>query len=218
MKTRIIKVSFDIISIRKIQEIAGVLREDGIIVYPTETFYGLGANALSSNAIKRVYRLKKRAPRKPLPVLISDQSMLPQITTGDPLHLQRLVSQFWPGPLTIILKASAAVPDELLGRKGTIGVRLTAHPWVRALVRELRFPITATSANVSGETPISDPDKAMGVFEGAVDLIVDGGKTQGLLPSTVLDLSEDAPRLVREGTIAKTQLKRHLPSLQDSPS
>lgn len=218
MKTRIIKISPDSIVISKIQEIAGVLLGDGVIVFPTETFYGLGANALSAMAIKRVYHLKKRASHKPLPVVISDLFMLPKIMTGDPSHLQPLVSQFWPGPLTIILKASTAVPDELLGKNRTVGVRLTAHHWVRTLVRQAGFPITATSANISGETPISDPEKVKELFQGAVDLIVDGGKTKGLLPSTVVDLSKDDPLLVREGAIPITQLKKCLPSLQESPS
>jgi L-threonylcarbamoyladenylate synthase len=216
MKTRVIKVSPDIIAIDKIKEIVGVLREDGVIVYPTETFYGLGANGFSATAIKKVYRLKQRAPLKPHSVVISDLSMLRQIISGDPLSFQKLISEFWPGPLTIILKASSAVPNELLGQKGTIGVRLTAHPWVRTLVRQARFPITATSANISGETPISDPEKVRESFEGAVDLIVDGGETRGLLPSTVVDLSGEEPRLVREGAIPFTRMKKHLPSLSDS--
>jgi L-threonylcarbamoyladenylate synthase len=127
-----------------------------------------------------------------------------------------LISEFWPGPLTIIFKASSAVPNELLGQKGTIGVRLTAHLWVRTLVGQACFPITATSANISGEAPISDPEKARESFEGAVDLIVDGGETKGLLPSTVVDLSGEEPRLVREGAIPFTRMKKHLPSLSDS--
>lgn len=216
MKTRIIKVSPEVIAIDKIEEIARVLREDGIIVYPTETFYGLGANGFSATAIKKVYYLKKREPRKPISVVISDLAMLRQIVSGDSSSFQHLISVLWPGPMTIILKASSAVPDELLGQKGTIGVRLTAHPWVRALVHQARFPITATSANISGETPISDPEKARESFEGAVDLVVDGGKTEGHLPSTVVDLSGAKPRLIREGAIPFSRLKKHLPSLSNS--
>ena len=218
MKTRIVKVSPEVIAIDKIEEIVSVLREDGIIVYPTETFYGLGANGFSATAIKKVYCLKKRAPRKPISVVISDLAMLRQIVSGDFSSFQHLISAFWPGPMTIILRASSAVPDELLGQKGTIGVRLTAHPWVRALVHQARFPITATSANISGKTPISDPEKARESFEGAVDLVVDGGKTEGHLPSTVVDLSGEQPRLVREGAIPLSRLKKHLPSLSNSSS
>ena len=218
MKTRVIKISPDIIAIDKIEEIAGVLQRDGVIVYPTETFYGLGANGFSAEAIKKVYRLKKREPLKPLSVVISDFSMLRQIISGDPLSFQQLISEFWPGPLTIIFKASPAVPIELLGEDGTVGVRLTEHHWVRTLVRQASFPITATSANISGKIPISDPEKARELFEGEVDLFVDGGETKGLLPSTVVDLSGKEPRLVREGAIPTTRLKKHLPSLSDSSS
>jgi len=218
MRTKIIKISPDIIAIDKIEEIAGVLRRDGVIVYPTETFYGLGANGFSAQAIQEVYRLKKRTPRKPLSVLISDLSMLHRISPEVPLHFRQLISKFWPGPLTLILKASSAVPKELLGPEGTIGVRLTGHEWVRYLVRQADFPITATSANISGDMAISNPKKARELFYGLVDLIVDGGATKGLLPSTVVDLSGKKPRLVREGAIPSSHLMKYLPSLSDSPS
>jgi L-threonylcarbamoyladenylate synthase len=217
MKTRVFKVSPDVIAADKLEEIAGILQEDGVIVYPTETFYGLGANGYSTKAVKKVYRLKKREPVKPISIVISDLSMLHQITSGDLLTLQPLVAEFWPGPLTLIFRASSAIPDVLLGKNKTVGVRLTAHPWVRALVRQTRFPITATSANISGEAPISNPDRAKELFEGSVDIIVDGGETKGSLPSTVVDLSGKAPRLVREGAIPSAQLKKHLPSLSNFP-
>jgi L-threonylcarbamoyladenylate synthase len=218
MKTKIVKVSLDNIAIDKIEEIVEILRSDGVIVYPTETFYGLGANGFSAAAIRKVYRLKKREPLKPLSVVISDLSMLSQITSEIPSFFRQVVSKFWPGPLTLILKASPAVPDELLGQEGTIGVRLTGHKWVRSLVRQAHFPITATSANISGEMAISHPKKAKKLFEGLVDLIVDGGTTRGLLPSTVVDLSGKEPRLIREGAIPSAQLKKYLSSLSDSPS
>ena len=217
MKTKVIRISPIVIAEDKLEEIAGILQEDGVIVYPTETFYGLGTNGYSEKAVKKVYRLKKREPLKPLSVVISDLSMLRKITSGDLLAFQPLFAEFWPGPLTLILRASSAIPDVLLGENGTIGVRLTAHPWVRALVRYTRFPITATSANISGETPISSPKQAKELFEGSVDIIVDGGKTKGFLPSTVVDLSGKAPRLVREGAVPSARLKKHLPSLPEFP-
>jgi len=218
MKTKIVKISPNIVAIDKIEEIVKVLRKDGVMVYPTETFYGLGANGFSAAAIQKVYRLKKREPSKPLSVVISDLSMLFQITSDVPLFFRQAVSKFWPGPLTLILKASPAVPDELLGLGGTIGVRLTGHKWVRSLVRQAHFPITATSANISGEMAISHPKKARELFEGLVDLIVDGGATRGLLPSTVVDLTGKAPRLIREGAIPSARIKKYLPALLDSSS
>lgn len=215
MRTEIMRISPRTVENDKIQDVAGVLRRDGIIVYPTETFYGLGANGFSEKAVERVYRLKKRASFKPLSILISDFAMLRQVISGDAFFLKKMVSDFWPGPLTIICKAAPAIPGELCGKDGTIGVRLTGHPWVRALVRQAGFPITATSANISGEKPISDPAEARALFEGAVDLIVDGGYTEGLLPSTVVDLSGKKTRLVREGAIPFARLKKRWSSLPD---
>jgi L-threonylcarbamoyladenylate synthase len=217
VNTKIIKISPDIIEIDKIDEIVEVFRRDGIIVYPTETFYGLGANGFSKKAIREVYRLKKREALKPLSVIISDISMLDQIVSEIPPSFRPLISEFWPGPLTIILKASPEVPMELQGG-GTIGVRLTGHKWVRALVSRAHFPITATSANVSGKMEISRPQEAKKLYEGKVDLIVDGGKTQGTVPSTVVDMSGEEPRMIREGEISSDRIKIFLPSLSVSPS
>ena len=217
MNTKIIKISPSIIEIDKIDEIVEVLRRDGVIVYPTETFYGLGANGFSARAIQEVYRLKKREALKPLSVVISDISMLDQLVSEIPPLFRPLISKYWPGPLTIILKASPEVPMELQGG-GTIGVRLTGHKWVRSLVGQAHFPITATSANTSGEKEISSPHLAKDLYEGKVDLIVDGGVTQGIVPSTVVDMSGGEPRLVREGGIPSSQLKKFLPSLLDPPS
>lgn len=217
MITKIIKISPGIIAIDKIDEIVEVLRRDGVIVYPTETFYGLGANVFSARAIQEVYRLKKREAIKPLSVVISDISMLDQIVSEIPPLFRPLISEYWPGPLTIILKASLKVPKELQG-EGTIGVRLTGHTWVRSLVSRAHFPITATSANISGEKEISSPNKTKELYEGKVDLIVDGGVTQGIVPSTVVDMSEKEPLLVREGGISSSQLKIFLPTLSIPPS
>jgi L-threonylcarbamoyladenylate synthase len=217
MITKIIKISPGIIAIDKIDEIVEVLRRDGVIVYPTETFYGLGANVFSARAIQEVYRLKKREAIKPLSVVISDISMLDQIVSEIPPLFRPLISEYWPGPLTIILKASSEVPKELQG-EGTIGVRLTGHKWVRSLVSQAHFPITATSANISGEKEISSPHLATELYMGKVDLIVDGGVTQGIVPSTVVDMSGGEPCLVREGEISSSQLKKFLPSLSGPSS
>ena len=217
MNTKIIKISPNIIAIDKIDEIVEVLQRDGVIVYPTETFYGLGANGFSSKAIQEVYRLKNREALKPLSVMISDLSMLDQVVSEIPPFFRPLISEFWPGPLTIILKASPKVPMELQGG-GTIGVRLTGHKWVRSLVSRAHFPLTATSANISGEKEISSPHKAQELFKGKVDLIVDGGITHGIVPSTVVDMTGGEPRLVREGKISSSQLKIFLPTLSAPPS
>ncbi len=215
MKTKIININPDIIELDKIEKTVSILREGGLIVYPTETFYGLGADIYLSKAIQKVYRLKQRDPSKPLPVVISDLDMLEDIAVELSPVYKPLISTFWPGPLTVILRASPRVPDVLLGPSASIGIRLTGYEWLRALVRNASFPITATSANISGEREIEDPKKAIRLFEGKVDLIIDGGKTEGFLPSTVVDLTGEKPRLVREGAISSLQLKELLPTLSD---
>ena len=215
MKTRVIKVRPDFVEPDKLEEIVSVLRKEGIIVYPTETFYGLGVNIFVPRAIHRVYRLKKRDPSRPLPVVISDPGMLRDVIMDLPSVYEPLISAFWPGPLTVILKASPGVPETLQGSSGTVGVRLTGYKWLRALIRRAGFPLTATSANLSGEAEISDPEKAFKLFEGKVHLMVDGGKTRGFLPSTVVDLTGDKPRLVREGAVSSLRLREFLPTLSD---
>ncbi len=218
MKTKIIKIHRGITSFDDLGDIVEVLRNDGVIIYPTETFYGLGVNGLSRKAIQKVFRLKKRDPLKPISVVISDLSMLQRVVSEIPPYSRKLLRKFWPGPLTIVFKASSQLPKELLGEAGTVGVRLTSHGWVRTLVRKAGFPITATSANISGETDISDPEDVLRLFEGAVDLIVDGGKTEGTFPSTVVDLSGGKPCLLREGAIPLNRIEKYLPSLSEFSS
>ncbi len=213
MRTRVITVRPDLVEQDKIEEIVSILEKGGLIVYPTETFYGLGAVIFFPKAIQKVYLLKKRDPSKPLPVVISDLDMLHEVALELQAAYKPLISAFWPGPLTLILRASPRVPRAFQGPSGSIGVRLTGHKWLRSLVRHADFPLTATSANISGEAEISDPREAIRLFEGKVDLIVDGGKTEGVLPSTIVDLTGEKPRMVREGAVSSLQLKKYLPNL-----
>jgi L-threonylcarbamoyladenylate synthase len=210
MKTMIVKINPDLVESEKIKEIARILSSGAVIVYPTETFYALGANCFSRKAIQEIYRLKKRPPSKPLSVVISDMEMLRQIVLAIPPDFETLVSVFWPGPLTLVLKASSRVPKELQSLSGSIGVRLTGHEWLRAMVRHASFPITATSANISGGEEIANPEEAVLLFDKRVNLIVNAGETKGRLPSTVLDLTGRKPRLIREGAIPSSQLKKYL--------
>ncbi len=210
MKTKIVKINPDLVEPEKIKKIARILSSGAVIVYPTETFYALGANCFSRKAIQEIYRLKKRPPSKPLSVVISDMDMLRQVVLSIPPDFEPLVSEFWPGPLTLVLKASSRVPKELQSLSGSIGVRLTGHEWLRSMVRHASFPITATSANISGGEEIANPEEAVRMFDKRVNLIVDAGETKGRLPSTVLDLTGRKPRLIREGAIPLSQLKKYL--------
>jgi L-threonylcarbamoyladenylate synthase len=206
----IIKINLLLPELEKIKMIAQTLIEGGIIAYPTETFYGLGACCLSKKAIQRIYRLKKRDLSKPLSVIISDLDMVEKIAVSVAPLFWILIKKFWPGPLTLILKATPQFPESLLGPGHSLGVRLPAVPWLRELVRQVASPITATSANVSGMKEISEVEEIVKIFGTKVDLIVDGGKTQGILPSTVVDLTGKTLKILREGAIPKEWLKRYL--------
>jgi L-threonylcarbamoyladenylate synthase len=212
MKTQIININPRLVEPKKVQRTVKVLGEDGVMVYPTETFYGLGAAAFAPQAIQRVYCLKKRDRAKPLLVLVSGLEMVKEIAWAIPPVFWPIAQDFWPGPLTLVLKASPDLPLELTGVRRTIGIRLPAVAWIREVVRQLAFPLTATSANISGAREICDPDEAARIFRGKVNLIVDGGKTPGRLPSTVLDLSGKMPAILREGAIPKASLKKYLKS------
>lgn len=209
-ETRVLKIDPQRVEPAAVGMIAGILQRGGIIAYPTDTFYGLGANCFLKKAIQRIYHLKGRESSKPLSTLISHKNMVHSLADEIPSLFWVLIEQFWPGPLTVVLKASSELPREMLGPGETVGIRLPDLSWLRELINETNFPITATSANISGEKEIADPGKIKDIFSGRVDLIVDGGKTGGILPSTVVDLSSSRPAILREGTIPRSELEKYL--------
>jgi L-threonylcarbamoyladenylate synthase len=193
-----------------IDMVSAILLDDGVMAYPTETFYGLGAVGVSRKGVRRIFRLKKREAGKPFPLIVSDLDMIERLAASPPAVFHRLASEFWPGPLTLVLKAAPSFPEEFLGPGGTIALRIPPIPWLRALVGELGLPITATSANLSGRGEISDPAEVIAQFNGKVDVIVDGGQTPGGRPSTIVDISGERPRIIREGAIPAATLEPFL--------
>jgi L-threonylcarbamoyladenylate synthase len=207
MKTRVIKIDTEPFGSDSIRDIARVLREDGVIVYPTDTFYGLGGNCLSQKALRKVFEIKRRPVSKGLPVLVSELKMAKRLAIELPRIFFVLANRFWPGPLTLVLKAASHLSRELVGPKKTIGIRLPDVPWLQVLIREIGVPLIATSANISGQKEVASPEVAIRFFQGKVDLILDGGPTPGGLPSTVVDLTGEKPILVREGVIGNQELR-----------
>jgi L-threonylcarbamoyladenylate synthase len=171
-----------------------VLRRDGIIVYPTDTVYGLGGDAFSDDAILRVYEAKNRPLGKPTSVAVSDTEMLCAIACADDPALD-LIGRFLPGPVTFVLEARSCIPSLLTGGTGRIGVRIPAHDLALRIISGFDSPITATSANVSGERDPVSPGEVRVPY----DLLVDGGVLPGA-PSTVVDLVEG--RILRRGALA----------------
>jgi L-threonylcarbamoyladenylate synthase len=184
-----------------LHEAAAVLRAGGLVAFPTETFYGLGAAALDPGAVRRVYEIKGRPDGKPVLVLVDSIAMLDAVALEVPPRARTLMAAHWPGALTLVFRARSEVPAEVTAGTGTVGVRLSAHAVARALVTALGQPITAPSANPSGSTPPTTGAAVLAHFGGRLDLLLDGGATTGGEPSTVLDVTVDPPRVVRAGAV-----------------
>jgi len=186
------------------------LKRGEVIVFPTETFYGLGADAINSAAVEQVVSLKGRRLESPVAVIIADSEMLEQIVTEvSPLAL-KLIERFWPGPLTLILPAKKDLPAPLINRDGGIGVRVSSHPLATRLARGLGRPITATSANPTGKEPARSVAGALGYFSGRVEIFLDGGRLQGKIGSTVAAIVDRRLKIIREGAIPADELQRIL--------
>jgi L-threonylcarbamoyladenylate synthase len=210
MRSRVIGIDPSDPEEEVLRTIAGILAVDGVMAYPTETFYGLGAILFSRKAVRRVFRLKARNAGKPLSLIVSDIDMIERIAAEPPPVFRLLAGEFWPGPLTLVLKAAASFPAALAGPGHTVALRIPPVAWLRGLVAEIGLPITATSANVSGEMEVKDPAEVVRLFGGKVDVIVDGGPTPGGLPSTIVDISGDRPRVLREGAVPASALAAFL--------
>jgi L-threonylcarbamoyladenylate synthase len=180
---------------------ATVLRQGGLVAFPTETFYGLGADALAPDAVRRVLEVKGRPAGRPLLVLVDSPAMVELVALEVPARAHALIAAHWPGPLTLVLRARPHVPAEVTAGSGTVGVRLSAHPIARALVRALGRPVTAPSANPTDATPPTTADQVLDYFRGRIELVLDGGATTGGEPSTVLDVTLDPPRVIRAGAV-----------------
>lgn len=180
---------------------AAVLRAGGLVAFPTETFYGLGAAARDAAAVRRVFRVKGRTASKPLLVLVDSVAMAEGLAMEIPSRARELMARHWPGALTLVLRAGPDLPVELTAGTGTIGVRLSPHAVCRGLVRALGTPVTAPSANRESGAPPTEAGEVLGVFDGAIDLLLDGGATAGGPASTVVDVTGDAPRVLRQGAV-----------------
>jgi L-threonylcarbamoyladenylate synthase len=184
------------------------LKRGDVIAFPTETLYGLGADALNSAAVKKVFQLKGREFANPIPVLVAHREMLPSLVTSVPALAEKLISSFWPGPLTIILPARRDIPPPLVSLSGGIGVRISSQPLATELVKALGCPLTATSANPSGQPPARTVEEARNYFAGQIDIFIDGGKLVSKTGSTVAEIHGDTIKIIRAGEIDKTELQR----------
>lgn len=184
----------------RVSAAAEVLRRGGIVAYPTETFYGLGALARDGAAVERLSRAKGRPEGQPLPLLAADRAQVDEVAELGPLA-ERLAARFWPGPLTLVLPARPGLPAPIAAGTGTVGVRVPGSEVARALARAAGGALVATSANPSGEPPPARAEELSPALRARLDAVLDLGPTPGGLPSTVVAVEGDSVRLVRDGAV-----------------
>jgi L-threonylcarbamoyladenylate synthase len=184
-----------------------IIRRGGLVAFPTETVYGLGANALDAAAVERIYRAKGRPFANPLIVHVADLAMARTLVLEWPEIAEKLAARFWPGPLTLVLRKADAVPDLVTAGLDSVGIRIPAHPAALALIRAAGVPIAAPSANrFTHISPTTAQHVEKGLSDG-VELILDGGATDVGIESTVLSLRRDRPTILRPGMISRRELE-----------
>jgi L-threonylcarbamoyladenylate synthase len=199
-----------------IREIAVLLNRGGVIAYPTETVYGIGGDPTRADVIERIHKLKMRSAEKTFLLLIGEGTDLNRYVDGVPDAAARLIKRFWPGPLTLIFRASSVFPPNLTGDRGTVALRLSPDPVCAALIREFGKPLISTSANPPGREPARSGDEVLKYFPKGIDAILDGGERRVLSSSTIVDVTRPVPILVRQGPIDAETIRSATGSL-DAP-
>jgi L-threonylcarbamoyladenylate synthase len=191
-----------------IQQAVSVLRQGGLVAFPTDTVYGVGALVSEVQAIAQLYVVKGRGSEKAIPILLSNPAELDQVAAEVNEAAQRLAARFWPGPLTLVLPKQAFLPEELSAQP-TVGVRMPDHPVALALMR-LTGPLAVTSANISGAASTVTAQEVLEQLGGRISLILDGGRTPGGISSTVVDCTSGEPRILRAGPISPQEILKAL--------
>src|SRR2546428_2247513 len=201
------------ISESSLRDAGDVVGGGGIIAFPTEPFYGLGADPCNVPAVQRLYDLKGQSPQtRPILVLIRSRHELQALVSEITSAAERLMQACWPGPLTLVFRAAVSVPSVLTAGTGTIGVRLSAYPDVQRVLDVIGGPLTGTSANRTGQPPATTAAEVERAFGADIDLIVNGGPAPGRLPPTVAGTTVSPPALIPQGCVAQTVLRAVLPS------
>jgi len=192
-----------------IKKAAYVIKKGGVVVFPTESFYGIGADSTNEDAVKRKFKIKKRQENRPILILIGKKEMLYHLVEDIPPSAQRLMDRFWPGALTIVFKASKEVLPILTAGTGKIGIRMSGNPIARMLSLLSEVPITGTSANISGRPPCISAEEVIKDLEG-IDIVLDSGVLKSESATTVIDVTEDPPKIIRKGLISEELIKKCL--------
>lgn len=182
------------------------LEDSGIVAFPTETFYGLAVRYNDEPALGRLYAIKQRPEEKALPLLIGDMNMLEMLTPSVGPEAERIMARFWPGPVTLLFPAVRGLSALITAGTGKVGVRMPGQSFALELARFLDFPVTATSANISGSPPADDPTDVLRYFGAHDIMLIDGGKTPGGSASTIVDLTGDRIMVVRQGVVPENEI------------
>jgi len=192
---------------------ARILAEGGLVAFPTDTVYGVGAHAFQPDAVERIYVAKIRPRDKAIPILLAQPDDLVLVAEGITEPAWLLAERFWPGGLTLVLPKKANIPDVVSAGGSTVAVRIPDHPTPLALIAALGAPLAATSANLSGHPSPVTAQEVEAELEGRIELILDGGRCSGGIPSTVLDLTTDPPAILRAGAVGVEEIKAALASI-----
>jgi len=216
--TRVVDVSGSAGLQQGLREAVRILREGGVVAFPTETVYGLGADARNPDAVREIFRVKGRPAVNPVIVHVPDVQLARELVTAWPHQAEILAERFWPGPLSLVLPRSNEVPDVVTAGGPTVALRVPAHPVARALLRESRLALAAPSANRSCQLSPTRAEHVLADLGDRISLILDGGPTTGGLESTVLDLSCDPPRLLRPGLVPPGEIEQLIGPIQHGSS
>lgn len=217
VETRVLTVDSQQPDLAAIQAAAAVLIAGGLVAFPTETVYGLGGSALNTQAINRIYQAKRRPYSDPLIVHIHSADQLDTLAVAIPAAARRLAAAFWPGPLTMVLRRAAHMPANIATGMNTIAVRMPRHPVALALLRAADLPVAAPSANTFTRPSATTAAHVLEDLGGRVELVLDGGAATIGLESTVIDMTQDVPVVLRPGGIVLEELRVLLPDVQISP-
>lgn len=214
MRTKIIDIDKDDIEYKIFDKAVEVIKAGGVVAFPTETVYGLGANGLDPASVKKIFQAKGRPSDNPLILHIYDIAQVSLLTEEIPSLAIECMKRFWPGPLTMIFRKSDIVPDIISGGLDTVAIRMPNHPIALELIKRSNTTIAAPSANISGKPSPTSADHVRADLSGKIEMIIDGGTTGVGLESTVLDLSTDIPTILRPGGVTLEDLRVIIPNLE----
>lgn len=217
IKTKVIKIDLE----NKLEQLkigAKVIKSGGLVAFPTETVYGLGANGLDQDAVGKIFKAKGRPQDNPLILHVSSKEEVEDLVETIPLEAELLMERFWPGPLTMIFKRTNMVPDIITGGLDTVAIRMPNHPIALKLIELSQVPLAAPSANTSGRPSPTLADHVIEDLYGKIDLIIDGGSAGIGVESTVIDMSKDTPIILRPGGVTLEDLRELIPNVQEDVS